>query len=76
MNFGISEINTWLYGLATGLLAGVIYLLRKITTNEKQIEMLRAEISMREEYREKRDVSIDSQLSEIRDDIKSIIRKV
>lgn len=75
MSQWISELNTWVYGIVTGLLAGILYLVRKIHTNEKQIELLKQEIATREEYRKDNDTQIKEQLKELRDDIKSILNK-
>lgn len=75
MNISFSDINTWLYGIATGLLASVIWLLRKVNTNEKKIEILQGEINIRAENRKDLDESIKSELREMRDDIKSLMRR-
>jgi hypothetical protein len=71
----ISEINTWAYGIATAIGAGAFALVRKIITNERQIDLLKAEITVREEYRKQRDEAINAQLSEIRDDVKQLMVK-
>lgn len=71
----LSELNTWVYGVATAVVAGAIGLIRKIITNERQIELLKKEITLREEYRKQRDETLNSQLSEIRDDVKQLMVK-
>lgn len=75
MHDWIAELNVWLYGLVSALLGGVVWVVRKISTNEKQLALLKAEIALREEYRTKQDEEIKSQLLEIRTDIKSVLNK-
>ena len=70
----ISEINTWLYGIASGAVGAVIVLIRKINTNEKQIDLLKAEIATREEFRRERDEEIKGQLAELRSDVKALMQ--
>lgn len=74
MNDWISEINVWLYGLASACVGAIIVLVRKIHTNEKQIEMLKQEIATREEFRRERDNEIKGQLAELRSDIKALMQ--
>jgi len=62
------------YGVASSAAFGIVYLIRKINTNEKQIDLLKAEIALREEYRKARDEALNAQLSEIRDDVKQLTR--
>lgn len=50
-------------------------LVRKILTNEKQLELLKQQLALQEENRKERDAVIQSQLSELRDDVKEIMRK-
>lgn len=71
----IGDWSTWMYGLVSGLIAGVVYLVRKINTNEKQIELLKQEITLREEVRLRSEDEIKGHLRELRDDIKSIMHK-
>lgn len=71
----IGDWSTWMYGLISGLVAGVIYLIRKINTNEKQIELLKQEIGIREETRLRSETEIKEHLRELRDDIKSLMHK-
>lgn len=71
----IGDWSTWMYGLVSGLIAGVIYLIRKINTNEKAIELLKQEIATREDYRKERDAEVKETLKELRDDIKNILNK-
>jgi len=66
------------------IVGAFVLLVRKIFTNERQIELLKAEIKQRNETREKYDANlskeltenrtnIDSQLAEIRHDIKNLL---
>lgn len=73
MSDWISELNTWVYGVASSAAFGIVYLIRKINTNEKQITLLKQEIALREEYRKARDETLNNQLSEIRDDVKQLM---
>lgn len=75
MSEWMSELNTWAYGIATAIVAGATVLIRKIITNETQINLLKAEITVREEYRKQRDEAFNAQLSEIRDDVKQLMVK-
>lgn len=70
------DINVWLYGVVSGLIAAIVILIRKVLTNEKQIDLLRQTLSDREVYRKERDERLDDQLSEIRNDIKALMRRV
>lgn len=70
-----SHINTWLYGIFGMLVAGVLYLLRTIFTNQKQIELLQQRIELQEVYSRHRDSNLDTQLKEIRTDIKSMMNR-
>lgn len=74
MNEWVGELNVWLYGIVSSLLGAVVVLVRKINTNEKQIEMLKQEIATREEYRKERDEQIKDQLAELRSDVKSLMQ--
>lgn len=75
MNDWISEINVWLYGIVSGLIAGIIWLLRKVNTNEAQIELLKKEIELRTEAAKDSEAEIKAHLSEMRSDIKSLMSK-
>ena len=69
-----SDINNWVYGLVTALISGVIILIRKVVTNEKQIQLLEADIKRREEYNREKFEEIKIQLTEVKQDIKELIR--
>lgn len=70
------NLNSILAGLLTALLGVIAFFVRKILTNERRISMLETEIENREEYRKERDELINSQLAEIRNDIKRLIGKM
>lgn len=74
MSEWFGEINTWLYGIASGAVGAVIVLVRKINTNEKQIDLLKQEIATREEFRKERDEEIKGQLAELRSDVKALMQ--
>lgn len=69
-----SDINNWVYGLVTALISGIIILIRKVLTNEKQIQLLEADIKRREEYNREKFEEIKIQLTEVKHDIKELIR--
>jgi len=71
----ISEINTWIYGIVSAIVIGIVGLVRRLITNEKQIELLKKEIAMREEYRVQRDDRLDSHMLEMRTDIKLLMKR-
>ncbi len=70
-----SDFNMWLYGLVTALISGVIYLVRRVFTNEKQIDLLKQKLETMETYRFERDQKLEHQLIEIRSDVKSLMRR-
>lgn len=67
------DINAWLLAIASGAASMVIVLIRRISTNEKQIELLKSEIATREEYRKERDDEFKAQLTELRSDVKALM---
>jgi hypothetical protein len=73
MKLSWEDINTWLYWIATSLAASVVFLIRKVLTNERQIELLQKEIALRESHNREKFNSINEGLSEIRSDIKQLI---
>lgn len=69
------SLNNFIY-IVMGTVAGTIaFLVRKVLTNDKQIALLEAEIKQHNETRIERDENLDNQLSEIRSDIKRLIRQ-
>lgn len=69
------NLNAWLYGIASALAGFVVLLIRKVLTNERQLELLKQQLNIQEENRKERDSQIQSQLSELRTDIKIIMRE-
>ncbi len=69
------DISVYLYGVLSTLATAVIILVRKVLTNEKQIEMLKQEIALREVYNKDTRDRIESSLTEIRTDIKLLMGK-
>ncbi len=58
------NINMWLYGVASALLAGTIYLVRKVFTADKKIALLEQQLT-----------NMNDDVKEMKDDIKSLIRR-
>lgn len=69
-----SDISAWLLWAVAGVATGIVVLVRRIFTNEKQIELLKQEMLNREKYRIETDARIASQLLEMRTDIKTLMR--
>lgn len=68
--------------LGSAVVAGFIWLVRRVLTNQKQNEMLRREIAMRDERRAEDRKAIEdalkdikSDLKEVRDDVKILFRR-
>lgn len=74
MSVDWSNVNTWLYGIAMTLLGGIIYLIRRVFTNQAEIELLKQRLELYEHYRKEQTSEIKNQLIEIRADIKSLVR--
>lgn len=74
MNIDWSNVNTWLYGIAMTLLGGIIYLVRRVFTNQAELELLKQRLDLYEHYRKEQTATIHNQLIEIRSDIKSLMR--
>lgn len=69
------SLNNFIYIVMGAVAGAVAFLVRKVLTNDKQIALLEAEIKQRNETRIERDENLDNQLSEIRSDIKRLIRQ-
>lgn len=69
-----SNVNTWLYGIAMTLLGGIIYLIRRVFTNQAEIELLKQRLELYEHYRKEQTSEIKNQLIEIRADLKALVR--
>lgn len=74
MNIDWSSVNTWLYGIAMTLLGGIIYLIRRVFTNQAEVELLKQRLELYEKYRAEQASLVHSQLIEIRTDIKTLMR--
>jgi hypothetical protein len=68
------NFNIYIYGLLTALFSGILLLVRKVLTNEKQIELLKQHISQQEAFNQERNLEIKNQLSEIRGDVKQLMK--
>lgn len=69
-----SNVNTWLYGMVMTLIGGIVYLVRRVFTNQAEINLIKEKMALHEQYRAERDKEIKEQLVEIRSDLKSWIR--
>lgn len=69
------DISVYLYGVISTLATAVIILVRKVLTNEKQLELLKQEIALREQHNKEVRDKIDASLTEIRTDIKLLMGK-
>lgn len=58
------NLNMWVYGLVTALITGVIILVRKVFTNEKQIALLKQDLD-----------HIREDVKEMKQDIKQLVRR-
>lgn len=78
------QLNNFIYVVMGAIVGAFVLLIRKIFTNEKQLELLKAEIKQRNESRKEYDDNlsrelaenrnnIDKQLAEIRHDIKNLL---
>lgn len=70
-----AELNVYIYGLVSALITGVVILVRKVITNEKQIELLKQHITQQENFSLERNDDIKAQLSEIRSDVKQLMKE-
>lgn len=69
-----SNVNTWLYGIVMTLIGGIVYLVRRVFTNQAELELLKQRLELYEHYRKEQTASIQNQLIEIRTDIKSLMK--
>jgi len=74
MSVDWSNVNTWLYGIVMTLLGGIIYLVRRVFTNQAEIELLKQRLDLYEHYRKEQTSAMQNQLLEIRTDIKTLMR--
>lgn len=79
-----TQLNNFLYIVMGSVVGAFVLLIRKVFTNEKKIELLKAEIKQQNETRKDLDEklrielsenreNIDTQLAEIRHDIKNLL---
>lgn len=79
-----TQLNNFIYVIMGSIVGAFVLLVRKIFTNERQIELLKAEIKQRNESQKDYDENlrveladnrsnIDKQLAEIRHDIKNLL---
>lgn len=62
--------------LAGGVIAGVFWFVRRVLTNQKQVEALSAEIALREEHRKEERAEDRAAREEMREDIRQVRQKV
>ena len=74
MNIDWSNVNTWLFGIAMTLLGGIVYLVRRVFTNQAEIELLKQRLELYEHYRKEQTAEIKNQLIEIRTDLKLLMK--
>lgn len=67
------EIREIYLTLFTAVLGGIGFLIRKIFTSERKIELLEQTLSQLTVGRDKHDNELNDQLSEMRHDIKSLL---
>lgn len=70
-----NNLNVWLYGIAMALLGGIVYLIRRVFTNQAEMKLLQQRLELYEHYRKEQTAEITNQLIEIRTDIKALMRK-
>lgn len=58
------NMNMWLYGIASALFAGCVFLVRKVFTADKKIALLEQQL-----------VNIVDDVKEMKDDVKLLIRR-
>lgn len=71
----MADVSSYVYGALVALISAVIWLLRKVITNEQQLKLLNQEIAMREEWRKENDEEIKAQLKELREDVKALVNR-
>ena len=69
------SLQNFIYVVMGAIVGAFVLLIRKVLTNDTEIRMLKAEIKQRNEHREEKDAEINAQLTEIRSDIKRLIRQ-
>jgi hypothetical protein len=69
------DIRQFYVTIMVGIAGGVGFLIRKIFTSERQIELLKQELQNIQAGRENHDTRVDGQLQEIRHDIKNLLSR-
>lgn len=67
------DIRQFYVTIMVSIAGGVGFLIRKIFTSERQIELLKQELKSLQESRQNNDKDLKGQLSEIRHDIKNLL---
>ncbi len=76
LDHGLQSIVTW---LVVGVLGGALWLVRRVFTNQKQIELMQQALSDRDNQREVERAEVHRQLDDIKDsqrEIKDDIKKL
>lgn len=69
------DIRQFYVTILVSLAGGVGFLIRKIFTSERQIDLLKQELQHLQESRDAHDKELKEQLSEMRADIKNILSR-
>jgi len=75
MNNWWDHFNDFILAGVTALITSVVWLIRMVLTNQKEIELLKQEIMTRRSVQEDQDNDIKDQLQEIRQDIKHLLER-
>lgn len=67
------DIRQFYVTIMVSIAGGVGFLIRKIFTSERQIDLLKAELEDLQRSRREHDMDLKGQLSEIRHDIKNLL---
>ena len=67
------DIRQFYVTIMVSIAGGIGFLIRKIFTSERQIELLKAELEDLQQSRQNHDRDLKEQLSEIRHDIKNLL---
>ena len=69
------DIRQFYVTILVSVAGGVGFLIRKIFTSERQIDLLKQELRNLQISRENHDENVDKQLTEIRHDIKNLLSR-
>jgi len=69
------DIRQFYVTILVSVAGGIGFLIRKIFTSERQIELLKQELENLQTSRQTHDKNVDTQLSEIRHDIKNLLSR-